>query len=161
MIFRGGMKKEEESLFFFNSFDRKIKKSDGGEPRALHQWIPLISARRLVVPVNTTRDPLNVNAFQPSRFRPTASAEASFIADPKSRRWNFASRARYQAICSIVLLVSKVTSNGEGDSFFFLFSFCWKSQRTAGRVRRVGGGHFRALGSETRRKFVGGDDGLI
>lgn len=34
MIFRGGMKREEESLFFFNSFDRKIKKS-GGEPRAL------------------------------------------------------------------------------------------------------------------------------
>lgn len=25
----------------------------------------------------------------------------------------------------------------------------------------MGGGHFRALGSETRRKFVGGDDGLI
>lgn len=83
--------------------------------------------------MNTTRDPLSVNAFQPSRFRPTASAEASFIADPKSRRWNFASRARYQAIRSIVLLVSKVTSNVSTERvilfFFFFFIETVKERR--------------------------------
>lgn len=98
--------------------------------------------------MNTTRDPLNVNAFQPSRFRPTASARASFIADPESRADGISRvferdiKRFARSFCSC----NEQRFDGGGDSFFFFFSFERVKERREARVRRVGGGHFRALG---------------